>query len=100
PWDRSRDNTGEQLRSAMAENPYLHVLVQSGYYDGGTNYFDAKYTMWNMDPSGNLRDRLSFKAYRSGHMMYLRTEDLETSNEDIRQFIERSIPEEGTPAKY
>lgn len=100
PWDRSRDNTGEQLRSAMAENPYLHVLIQSGYYDGGTNYFDAKYTMWNMDPSGKLKDRLSFKGYRSGHMMYLRTEDLETSNEDIREFIEKSTPEEGAPAKY
>jgi len=74
--------------------------VQSGYYDGGTNYFDAKYTMWNMDPSGRLKDRLSFKGYRSGHMMYLRAEDLATSNEDIRVFIEKSIPEEGMPAKY
>lgn len=100
PWDRSGDNTGENLRSAMAENPYLHVMVQSGYYDGGTNYFDAKYTMWNMDPSGRLKDRLSFKGYRSGHMMYLRAEDLATSNEDIRVFIEKSIPEEGMPAKY
>ncbi|MDZ7805729.1 MAG: carboxypeptidase [Gracilimonas sp.] len=100
PWDRSGDNTGEDLRSAMAQNPFLHVMVQSGYYDGGTNYFDAKYTMWNMDPSGRLQDRLSFKGYRSGHMMYLRAEDLATSNEDIREFIQNSIPEEGMPAKY
>lgn len=50
PWNRGGDNTGENLRSAMAENPYLHVMTQAGYYDGGTNYFDAKYTMWNMDP--------------------------------------------------
>ncbi|MEX0724107.1 MAG: carboxypeptidase [Gracilimonas sp.] len=100
PWDRSRDNTGENLRSAMAENPFLHVMTQSGYFDGGTNYFDAKYTMWHTDPSGKLKDRMSFKGYRSGHMMYLRTEDLETSNQDIRDFILNSIPEEGMPAKY
>jgi carboxypeptidase C (cathepsin A) len=100
PWNRGGDNTGEQLRSAMAENPFLHVMVQSGYYDGGTNYFDAKYTMWNMDPSGKLQNRLSFKGYRSGHMMYLRSEDLATSNEDIREFIKNSIPKEGMPAKY
>jgi carboxypeptidase C (cathepsin A) len=100
PWDRDRNYTGEQLRSAMAENPYLKVLVQSGYYDGGTTYFDAKYTMWNLDPSGKLRDRLTFKGYRSGHMMYLRAEDLATSNEDIREFIRNSIPEKGVPAKY
>jgi len=84
----------------MAENPFLHVMIQAGYYDGGTNYFDAKYTMWNMDPSGKLRDRMSFKGYRSGHMMYLRADDLVTSNEDIREFILESIPAEGMPAKY
>lgn len=100
PWDRSQNNTGEELRSAMAENPFLHTMIQSGYYDGGTNYFDAKYTMWNMDPSGKLKDRLLFKAYRSGHMMYLRSVDLATSNEDIREFIRKSIPAEGMPAKY
>gem|GEM_PF-6956238 len=38
-WDRDRNNTAENLRSAMAENPYLNVLVQSGYYDGGNPVF-------------------------------------------------------------
>lgn len=100
PWDRSRNNTGEDLRSAMAENPFLHVMIQSGYFDGGTNYFDAKYSMWNLDPSGRLRDRLTFKTYESGHMMYLRKEDLSVSNQDIRDFIQASLPSEGKPAKY
>ncbi len=100
PWDRSRNYTGEQLRRAMAENPYLHLMVQSGYYDGGTNYFDAKYTLWNIDPSGRLKDRMTWIGYRSGHMMYLRKEDLSKANQDIRDFIKSSIPKEGTPAKY
>ncbi|MCG8371892.1 MAG: carboxypeptidase, partial [Balneolales bacterium] len=100
PWDRSGDTTGEDLRQAMAQNPYLHTMFQSGYYDGATKYFDAKYTMWQLDPSGRMKDRLSFKGYRSGHMMYLRYEDLELSNQDIREFIEQSLPPEGMPAKY
>jgi carboxypeptidase C (cathepsin A) len=100
PWDRSNNNTGENLRQAMAQNPYLHVLTQSGYYDGATKYFDAKYTMWQIDPSGKMKDRLSFKGYRSGHMMYLRAEDLKNANDDIREFIKNSIPPAGTPAKY
>jgi len=90
PWDNSNDNTGENLRLAMAENPYLHVMVQSGYYDGATTYFDAKYSMWQLDPSGRMKDRLRFEGYRSGHMMYLRAEDLVTSNEHIREFIKKS----------
>jgi carboxypeptidase C (cathepsin A) len=100
PWDRSGDQTGENLRQAMAQNPYLNVMIQSGYFDGATTYFNAKYTMWHIDPSGRMQDRLSFKGYRSGHMMYLRKEDLETANEDIRQFIEATLPAKGTPAKY
>lgn len=100
PWDNSGDNTGENLRQAMAQNPYLHTMVQSGYFDGATTYFNAKYTMWHIDPSGKMKNRFSFKGYRSGHMMYLRAEDLATSNEDIRKFIEKSLPEAGTPAKY
>lgn len=100
PWDRSRNNTGRQLSQAMAQNPNLHVLVQSGYFDGATTYFNAKYSMWQLDPSGKMRDRLDFKGYLSGHMMYLRQEDLKNANEDLRQFILRTIPEEGVPAKY
>ena len=87
PWNNENDNTRENLRQAMAKNPYLKVLFQSGYYDGATTYFNAKYTMWQIDPSGKMKDRFYFKGYRSGHMMYLRSEDLKTSNEDIRNFI-------------
>lgn len=100
PWDRSNDNTGENLRLAMAQNPYLRVMTQSGYYDGATNYFDAKYNMWQLDPSGKMKDRLSFKGYRSGHMMYLRYEDLKKSNDDLREFILQSLPAQGQAAKY
>ena len=100
PWDRTNDRTGENLRQAMAQNPYLHLMVQSGYYDGACDYFNAKYNMWQMDPSGKLKERMSWKGYRSGHMMYLRKEDLETSNEDIREFIKKSLPKPGQPAKY
>ncbi|RUO37798.1 carboxypeptidase [Aliidiomarina shirensis] len=100
PWDRSGNNTGENLRQAMAQNPFLNVLYQAGYYDGATNYFDAKYSMWQMDPSGKMKDRLFFEGYRSGHMMYLRRHDLELSNQHLREFILNALPEAGAPAQY
>jgi carboxypeptidase C (cathepsin A) len=63
PWEGQGDtNVGEELRQAMAQNPYLHVMVQSGFYDGATDYFSAKYVLWNLDPSGRLRDRMSFQG--------------------------------------
>jgi len=99
PWDNRNDNTREGLRQAMAQNPYLKVLIQSGYYDGATTYFGAKYTMHQVDPSGKMKDRFTFKGYRSGHMMYLRQEDLKSANEDIRAFI-LSTSYQGKAAKY
>jgi carboxypeptidase C (cathepsin A) len=99
PWNNENDNTREDLRRAMAENPYLKVLFQSGYYDGATTYFNAKYTMWQVDPSGKMKDRFYFKGYRSGHMMYLRNEDLIKANDDLRTFIINTTTN-GKPAKY
>ncbi|MHA7944056.1 S10 family peptidase [Formosa sp. 3Alg 14/1] len=99
PWDKRNDNVRDDLRQAMAENPYLKVLIQSGYYDGATTYFAAKYTMGQIDPSGKLKDRFTFKGYRSGHMMYLRKDDLISANDDIREFIEQASSK-GKAAKY
>ena len=99
PWNNEGDNTRDDLRLAMAQNPYLKVLNQSGYYDGATTYFNAKYTLSQIDPSGKMKDRFTYKGYRSGHMMYLRAEDLESSNEDLRVFIKNSLSN-GKSAKY
>ncbi|MDG2052443.1 MAG: carboxypeptidase [Flavobacteriaceae bacterium] len=99
PWDRRNNNTRDGLREAMATNPYLKVLNQSGYYDGATTYFAAKYSLSQVDPSGKMKDRFTFKGYRSGHMMYLRNEDLIKANEDLRSFIKESAAN-GKPAKY
>ncbi len=99
PWDRRNNNTRDDLRKAMAENPYLNILFQSGYYDGATTYFAAKYTMWQIDPSGKMKERMGFKGYRSGHMMYLRREDLQSANNDLREFILKTMAK-GKSAKY
>lgn len=49
--------------------------------------------MWQLDPNGKLKDRIPWEGYRSGHMMYLRKEDLKTSNDHLRKFILDAIPD-------
>ncbi|MVT09967.1 S10 family peptidase [Chitinophaga tropicalis] len=100
PWDQKDNKTGENLRQAIAQNPFLHLLVQSGYYDGACDYFNARYSMWQLDPGGRLKDRLKWEGYRSGHMMYLRKDDLAAANDNLRKFILGAIPAKGAPAKY
>jgi len=100
PWNDQGNHVGEDLRQAMAQNPYLHLLIQSGYYDGACDYFNAKYSLWQLDPGGKLKDRLKWEGYRSGHMLYLRKPDLVESNENLRKFILSSLPKNNEPAKY
>jgi carboxypeptidase C (cathepsin A) len=100
PWNSTNNRTGENLRQAMAQNPYLHLLIQSGYFDGACDFFNAKYSLWQLDPSGRLKGRLKWEGYKSGHMMYLRKGDLATATENLRKFIAESTPKPGQPAKY
>jgi len=100
PWNNQNNHVGENLRQAIAMNPYLHLLIQSGYYDGACDYFNARYSMWQLDPSGKLKDRLKWEGYRSGHMMYLRKPDLKEANDNLRKFILGALPKPGEAAKY
>ena len=100
PWNREGDNTGRNLMKAVSQNPYLHVLLQSGYYDGACDYFNAKYNFWQMDKSGKFQNRFFFKGYRSGHMMYIRKEDMIQANDDLREFFKQTTPKPMQPAAY
>jgi carboxypeptidase C (cathepsin A) len=92
PWSREQEpSVGELLRMAMTGNPYLKVMVQGGYFDSATDYFGAVYTMSHLQPGGEIRDRIRFSWYESGHMMYLRKEDLEGANQDLREFFHWSL---------
>jgi carboxypeptidase C (cathepsin A) len=99
PWRRDpATNTGEMLREAMTQNPFLRVLVLAAYYDGATDYFGAQYTMSHLDPSGAIKDRISFAFYESGHMMYVRKSDLAKSKQDLAQFVAAATAK-GTPSR-
>jgi carboxypeptidase C (cathepsin A) len=99
PWKRDqRTNTGEMLRGAMTQNPFLRVLVLASYYDGATDYFSAQHTMSHLDPSGAIRNRISFAFYESGHMMYVRKTDLAKAKHDIAEFVQQSLAK-GTPSR-
>lgn len=51
--------------------------------------FNAKYIMWQMEPSGRMGGRFEFIGYHSGHIMYLLKEKLEKGYSHIRFFIEK-----------
>ncbi|MCB0665549.1 MAG: peptidase S10, partial [Saprospiraceae bacterium] len=83
-WEPSYVNTARQLGDAMRKNTDLKVIVLSGYYDLITPFFDAEYTFTR---NGIITDRVEFKYYEGGHMMYTHKDDLPRVCMDIRNFL-------------
>ena len=79
-------NTARDLASALRMNPQLQVLVASGYYDLVTPFFDAEYTLNRHDIRA---DRITYKYYSGGHMMYVNEPSRAKLLEDTREFIQQ-----------
>ncbi|MGE5246193.1 MAG: S10 family peptidase [Betaproteobacteria bacterium] len=88
PWRQDpRTKVGEMMRRAMTQNPFLHVMVFGGYFDGATDFYSAQYTMSHLDPSGALNKRIHFDFFESGHMIYLKSSVLAQAKKDLAEFI-------------
>ena len=97
PYENRYINVAETLRSAMTQNPFLHVFVAKGYYDLATPFFAADYTFDHLGLDPTLRSHLSGAYYEAGHMMYVHPPSLAKLKADIAQFIKSSTA--ANPAK-
>ncbi len=77
----------------MHKNPYLKVLIMSGYYDLATPYFASDYTVDHMQLAPELRGNIKVAFYESGHMMYVRKEDLVKFRQDYLALIRDALAE-------
>ena len=91
-------NYAEHLRAAMHKNPYLKVLVMSGYYDLATPYFATDYTIDHMQLDPELRGNIRAAYYEAGHMMYVRLEDLAKFRRDYLAFMRGALEQPDTVA--
>jgi len=95
PWNFGQTNgyadTSNAMKSAMAKNPYMKVMLAQGYYDLATPFYAAEYTIsaLNLDPS--LRKNVSFEYYEAGHMMYIEVGSLRKFHADITTFIASAV---------
>lgn len=98
PWnwgsaERGFPYVGEALRKAMTKNKFLKVYVANGWYDLATPFFAAEYTMNHLPLETSLRNNISMKYYKSGHMMYIEKESLKQFTKDVEQFYGNTLAE-------
>lgn len=91
PYENRYINVAETLRSAMTENPFLHVYVAKGYYDLATPFFAAEYTMDHLGLDPSLRGHLSGGYFEAGHMMYVHQPSLVKLKQELKEFMASSV---------
>jgi carboxypeptidase C (cathepsin A) len=84
-WGRNAYlNIAPLIGQAMRQNSQLRLFNAQGYYDFATPFFGAEYSLKR---TGIPQERITWKYYDAGHMMYVRHEDRVKLSADIRDFI-------------
>jgi carboxypeptidase C (cathepsin A) len=95
PWNWGQTNgyanTAPTLQTAMQKNPYMKIMVASGYYDMATPYYATDYTFANLNVDATLRKNISTYYYESGHMMYIEKGSLIKLKNDFAKFMQGSL---------
>ncbi|WP_408887075.1 S10 family peptidase [Kozakia baliensis] len=83
-------NVMPDLANAMKTNPQLHVMLNAGYYDLATPFYEGIYEMKHLPIPPNLQKNIEYKQYFSGHMVYVDPASLQELHDNMANFINRT----------
>jgi carboxypeptidase C (cathepsin A) len=83
-------NVMPDLASAMKYDPDLKVMVNGGYFDLATPYFEGWYEMHHLQIPDSLQANIEYHYYQSGHMVYANEAALKTLHDNVADFIRRT----------
>ena len=90
-------NVMPDLAAAMKYNPKLKILLNAGYYDLATPYFEGIYEMHHLPIPARLQDNIEFRQYQSGHMVYANIPSLKQLHDNVASFIQRTDNQKTAP---
>lgn len=83
-------NVMPDLAAALKTNPQLHVMLNAGYYDLATPYYEGIYEMQHLPMPRQLQGNIEYKQYESGHMVYAHQQSLQALHDNAADFIRRA----------
>ena len=90
-------NVMPDLAAAMKLNPNLKILVNGGYFDLVTPFFEGVYEMRHLPIPAALQKNIEFKFYESGHMVYAHEASLKALHDNVAEFIRHTNNLSGSP---
>jgi carboxypeptidase C (cathepsin A) len=83
-------NVLPDLATAMKKNPNLKVMVNGGYFDVSTPYFEGWQEMHHLPIPSALQANIEYHYYQSGHMVYVHQPTLVQLHDNVADFIRRT----------
>jgi carboxypeptidase C (cathepsin A) len=87
---RGSVNVMPDLAVAMKYNPNLHVMLNAGYFDVATPFYQGVYEMQHLPIPASLQKNIEFAQYQSGHMVYAHEPSLKELHAKVADFIRRT----------
>lgn len=93
-WKHHGDEMGvnvmPDLAMAMKTNPRLQVMLNTGYFDLATPFYEGIYELQHLAIPRALDKNIHFAFYQSGHMVYVNVPSLKQLHENVKRFIEEN----------
>jgi carboxypeptidase C (cathepsin A) len=83
-------NVMPDMAQALKYNPSLKVMVNGGYYDLATPFYEGWYEMHHLQIPANLQGNIEYRYYPSGHMVYAHEASLKALHDNVADFIRRT----------
>jgi carboxypeptidase C (cathepsin A) len=87
---RGATNVMPDLAFAMKYDPDLKVMVNGGYFDLATPFYEGWYEMHHLAIPANLQANIEYHYYQSGHMVYAHEASLKELHDNVAAFIRRT----------
>ncbi|WP_428392108.1 S10 family peptidase [Lichenicoccus sp.] len=87
---RGSANVMLDLAAAMKYDPKLQVMLNAGYFDLATPFYEGIYEMQHLPIPTRLDGNIEFKQYDSGHMVYAHLPSLKKLHDNVAAFIGRT----------
>jgi carboxypeptidase C (cathepsin A) len=83
-------NVLPDLATAMKTNPTMKVMVNGGYFDVSTPFFEGWQEMHHLPIPPALQSNIEYHYYQSGHMVYVHLPTLVQLHDNVADFIRRT----------
>ena len=88
-------NVMTDLALAMKYNPELKVMLNAGYFDLATPFYEGVYEMQHLLIPAKLQKNIEYQFYESGHMVYAHEASAKALHDNVAAFIHRTENSKG-----